>query len=110
MIASAEPGERWLYCYPHDSFVEYSGESLSVFGRRHAGDACERAAECVDVAESTARCDLLGYCLGRFEHAPRGWRFEPAPPTFRCHSHFMVNSRVKCRVLRPIRLASRATL
>ena len=23
VIASAEPGERWLYCYPHDSFVEY---------------------------------------------------------------------------------------
>ena len=23
VIASAEPGERWLYCYPHDQFVEY---------------------------------------------------------------------------------------
>jgi hypothetical protein len=23
VIASAEPGERWLYCYPHDSFKEY---------------------------------------------------------------------------------------
>jgi hypothetical protein len=23
VIASAEPGERWLYCFPHDSFVEY---------------------------------------------------------------------------------------
>lgn len=23
VIASAEPGERWLYCYPHDGFVEY---------------------------------------------------------------------------------------
>jgi uncharacterized UBP type Zn finger protein len=23
VIASAEPGERWLYCYPHDEFVEY---------------------------------------------------------------------------------------
>jgi hypothetical protein len=23
VIASAEPGERWLYCYPHDSFREY---------------------------------------------------------------------------------------
>jgi hypothetical protein len=23
VIASAEPGERWLYCYPHDSFAEY---------------------------------------------------------------------------------------
>jgi Zn-finger in ubiquitin-hydrolases and other protein len=23
VIASAEPGERWLYCYPHDLFVEY---------------------------------------------------------------------------------------
>ena len=23
VIASAEPGERWLYCYPHDAFVEY---------------------------------------------------------------------------------------
>jgi hypothetical protein len=23
VIASAEPGERWLYCYPDDSFVEY---------------------------------------------------------------------------------------
>ncbi|HVM96483.1 MAG TPA: UBP-type zinc finger domain-containing protein [Candidatus Acidoferrales bacterium] len=23
VIASAEPGERWLYCYPHDVAVEY---------------------------------------------------------------------------------------
>ena len=23
VIASAEPGERWLYCYPDDSMVEY---------------------------------------------------------------------------------------
>ena len=23
VIASAEIGERWLYCYPDDSFVEY---------------------------------------------------------------------------------------
>jgi hypothetical protein len=23
VIASAEPGERWLYCYPHDLFGEY---------------------------------------------------------------------------------------
>lgn len=23
VIASAEPGERWLYCYPDDSFVNY---------------------------------------------------------------------------------------
>ena len=23
VIASAEPGEQWLYCYPHDAFVEY---------------------------------------------------------------------------------------
>ena len=23
VIASAEPGERWLYCYPHEAFVEY---------------------------------------------------------------------------------------
>jgi uncharacterized UBP type Zn finger protein len=23
VIASAEPGERWLYCYPDDIFVEY---------------------------------------------------------------------------------------
>jgi len=23
VIASAEPGERWLYCYPHEQFVEY---------------------------------------------------------------------------------------
>jgi uncharacterized UBP type Zn finger protein len=23
VIASAEPGERWLYCYPDDKFVEY---------------------------------------------------------------------------------------
>ena len=22
-IASAEPGERWLYCYPDDAFLEY---------------------------------------------------------------------------------------
>ena len=24
VIASAEPGERWLYCYPDDAFAEYS--------------------------------------------------------------------------------------
>ena len=23
VIASAEPGERWLYCYPDDVFVEF---------------------------------------------------------------------------------------
>jgi hypothetical protein len=23
VIASAETGERWLYCYPDDAFVEY---------------------------------------------------------------------------------------
>jgi uncharacterized UBP type Zn finger protein len=23
VIASAEPGERWLYCYPDEQFVEY---------------------------------------------------------------------------------------
>ena len=23
VIASAEPGKRWLYCYPDDSFSEY---------------------------------------------------------------------------------------
>ena len=23
VIASAEPGERWLYCYSDDAFVEY---------------------------------------------------------------------------------------
>ncbi len=23
VIASAEPGERWLYCYPDDDFAEY---------------------------------------------------------------------------------------
>jgi hypothetical protein len=23
VIASAEPGERWLYCYPHEAFAEY---------------------------------------------------------------------------------------
>ena len=23
VIASAEPGERWLYCYSHDAFTEY---------------------------------------------------------------------------------------
>lgn len=23
VIASAEPGERWLYCYPDESYVEY---------------------------------------------------------------------------------------
>jgi hypothetical protein len=23
VICSAEPGERWLYCYPHDATVEY---------------------------------------------------------------------------------------
>src|SRR5262245_50517145 len=23
VIASAEPGERWLYCYPDDSYEEY---------------------------------------------------------------------------------------
>jgi len=23
VVASAEPGERWLYCYPDDSMAEY---------------------------------------------------------------------------------------
>jgi hypothetical protein len=23
VIVSAEPGERWIYCYPHDVAVEY---------------------------------------------------------------------------------------
>jgi Zn-finger in ubiquitin-hydrolases and other protein len=23
VMASAEPGERWLYCYPDDAFAEY---------------------------------------------------------------------------------------
>ncbi|MFA6082920.1 UBP-type zinc finger domain-containing protein [Mucilaginibacter sp.] len=23
VIASAQPGERWLWCYPHQLFVEY---------------------------------------------------------------------------------------
>jgi hypothetical protein len=23
LIASAEPGERWLYCYPDEQFAEY---------------------------------------------------------------------------------------
>jgi hypothetical protein len=23
VVASAEPGERWLYCYPHSVFAEY---------------------------------------------------------------------------------------
>jgi hypothetical protein len=23
VIASAEPGERWLYCYPHDAFTNF---------------------------------------------------------------------------------------
>ncbi|HEY6806739.1 MAG TPA: UBP-type zinc finger domain-containing protein [Pyrinomonadaceae bacterium] len=23
VIASSEPGERWLYCYPDDAFAEY---------------------------------------------------------------------------------------
>jgi hypothetical protein len=23
VVASAEPGERWLYCYPDDIFAEY---------------------------------------------------------------------------------------
>jgi Zn-finger in ubiquitin-hydrolases and other protein len=23
VIASAEPGERWMYCYPDDDFTEY---------------------------------------------------------------------------------------
>jgi Zn-finger in ubiquitin-hydrolases and other protein len=23
VVASAEPGERWLYCFPDDFFVEY---------------------------------------------------------------------------------------
>jgi len=23
VIASAEPGERWLYCYPDDEYAEY---------------------------------------------------------------------------------------
>ena len=23
VVASAEPGERWMYCYPDDAYVEY---------------------------------------------------------------------------------------
>jgi hypothetical protein len=23
VAASAEPGERWMYCYPHDALAEY---------------------------------------------------------------------------------------
>ena len=23
VVASSEPGERWLYCYPDEAFVEY---------------------------------------------------------------------------------------
>ncbi len=23
VVASAEPGDRWLYCFPHDLFAEY---------------------------------------------------------------------------------------
>jgi hypothetical protein len=23
VVASAEPGERWLYCYPDEAFAEY---------------------------------------------------------------------------------------
>ena len=23
VIASAQPGERWLYCYPDDAFIQY---------------------------------------------------------------------------------------
>jgi hypothetical protein len=23
VIASAQPGERWLWCYPHEQFMEY---------------------------------------------------------------------------------------
>jgi hypothetical protein len=23
VVASSEPGERWLYCYPDDAFAEY---------------------------------------------------------------------------------------
>ena len=23
VVASAQPGERWLYCYPDDAFAEY---------------------------------------------------------------------------------------
>ena len=23
VVASAEPGERWLYCFPDDAFAEY---------------------------------------------------------------------------------------
>jgi len=23
VVASAQPGERWLYCYPDDAFMEY---------------------------------------------------------------------------------------
>jgi hypothetical protein len=30
VIASAERGERWLYCYPHDAFAEYEADSRST--------------------------------------------------------------------------------
>lgn len=23
VVSSAEPGERWVYCFPHDTFAEY---------------------------------------------------------------------------------------
>jgi len=23
VVASAQPGERWLWCYPHEQFMEY---------------------------------------------------------------------------------------
>src|SRR5207302_6569065 len=27
VIASAEPGERWLYCYPDEAFAEYRADA-----------------------------------------------------------------------------------
>ena len=50
VIASAEPGERWLYCYPDDLFVEYY--CLFLWGGSNASDDIERvAAMSLDVPE-----------------------------------------------------------
>ena len=39
VIASAERGERWLYCYPDEAFAEYRARSVTACSSRlHSSD------------------------------------------------------------------------
>src|SRR6058998_3395544 len=50
VIASAEPGERWLFCYPDDTFTEY------CLRRASPPTICSFPAGCVSVSDAR-RCD-----------------------------------------------------